>query len=69
MSQYRPVAPQKDEELNRKISEEEFNVVYRYVQELGFDNLFVQFPDGNEGDGDSNITSVPDFRREKPFER
>ncbi|MFO8090789.1 MAG: 4Fe-4S cluster-binding domain-containing protein [Desulfatiglandaceae bacterium] len=69
MSQYRPVVPQKDEELNRKITEEEFNIVYQYVQELGFENLFVQFPEEKGRDGDLDLPLVPDFRIEKPFER
>jgi putative pyruvate formate lyase activating enzyme len=69
MSQYRPVVPQKYEELNRVITMEEFNVVYQYVQELGFENLFVQFPEGNGCGGALNGPFVPDFAREKVFER
>jgi len=69
MSQYRPVVPQKEESLNRAITVEEFNVVYHYVQELGFENLFVQFPEGNEGDGPSEGSFIPDFTRERPFGR
>jgi putative pyruvate formate lyase activating enzyme len=69
MSQYRPVVPQRDEALNRPVTVEEFNVVYHHVQDLGFENLFVQFPDGNECDGAPDGSFLPDFTRERPFER
>jgi putative pyruvate formate lyase activating enzyme len=69
MSQYRPVVPQKDEALNRAVTVEEFNIVYQYTRELGFENLFVQFPEGNGHDGVLGGSFVPDFVKEKPFER
>jgi putative pyruvate formate lyase activating enzyme len=65
MSQYRPVVSQKFTELNRAVTTEEFNKVYQYVQELGFENLFVQFPEAPRGDVHESF--VPDFGKDAPF--
>jgi len=65
MSQYIPVTPQEEEDLNRRLTEEEFNQVYSHALDLGFERLFVQFP-GEKSPG-SKPRFLPDFRRDKPF--
>ena len=69
MSQYSPVHEHEDLNLNRKISEEEFERVYAHVLELGFTSLFVQFPRNDPyGKAEERISSfLPDFREKKPF--
>jgi putative pyruvate formate lyase activating enzyme len=62
MSQYAPVRRQKVEDLNRSVSVDEFDLVYRHALELGFERLFVQFPQDS-----SSSCFLPDFRREDPF--
>ena len=41
MSQYRPALPQKDRDLNRPLTGEEFNRVYSHAMDLGFEQLYV----------------------------
>ena len=65
MSQYVPVTPQEADALNRPITEEEFNRVYSHAMDLGFRNLFVQFPE--TADPESKPPFLPDFRLDKPF--
>jgi len=67
MSQYHPVVHQEDEDLNRPVSEEEFNRVYIHAQELGFKHLFVQFPDKGRGQRRAVSQFLPDFERPDPF--
>ena len=67
MSQYHPVVPQDERNLNRTIRYEEFNRVYAHVLDLGFENLFVQFPDQSQIIKGSSDPFLPDFRLEKPF--
>ena len=67
MSQYHPVIPQEDEDLNRRITEAEFNRVYSHAESLGFDHLFVQFPQEGRMDPTTPPRFVPDFRRAEPF--
>jgi putative pyruvate formate lyase activating enzyme len=67
MSQYHPVIPQDERNLNRTIRHEEFNRVYAHVIDLGFENLFVQFPDQSRGIKATFNPFLPDFRLEKPF--
>jgi putative pyruvate formate lyase activating enzyme len=67
MSQYHPALYQKDESLNRFVSEEEFDRVYSHANELGFENLFVQFPDKASGLRPRRSSFFPDFRRPDPF--
>lgn len=66
MSQYHPVLDHEDEDMNRPISNEEFDAVYYHALNLGFKNMFVQFP----GDYDEEMQSdfLPDFNEEVPFE-
>jgi len=67
MSQYHPLGRNRMDSLNRFLSVAEFEAVYHHAQELGFETLFVQFPEMNAGpDGPSPF--VPDFERAEPFE-
>jgi putative pyruvate formate lyase activating enzyme len=68
MSQYHPVLHHGDVDLNRLTSEQEFNMVYSHALELGFEHLFVQFPESPSERLPSTSSFLPDFRREEPFE-
>ena len=57
MSQYTPVHHLDDHALNRVLTEEEFNKVYSYAPDLGFENLFVQFPEQKTG----HLTEISPF--------
>lgn len=61
MSQYHPVSAL-DPPMDRIITAEEFYEVYNHAMELGFKNLFVQFPEDNSPD-----FYKPDFREKMPF--
>lgn len=65
MSQYVPVTPQDEEALNRCLTDEEFSRVYSHVLDLGFERLFVQFPE--QAPPDNKPPFLPDFRLHKPF--
>jgi putative pyruvate formate lyase activating enzyme len=65
MSQYVPVTLHEAEALNRHLTGEEFNQVYSHALDLGFQHLFVQFPE--EAASDTNPPFLPDFRLDKPF--
>ena len=67
MSQYHPVVHQEDDDLNRPVSEEEFDRVYLHARELGFQHLFVQFPDKGRGQRRAVSPFLPDFERPVPF--
>jgi putative pyruvate formate lyase activating enzyme len=67
MSQYTPVAPQKLEELNRSVEIEEFDRVYRHALDLGFERLYVQFPEDRPPDSTRPTPFVPDFQEDEPF--
>ncbi|MBN1277240.1 MAG: radical SAM protein [Deltaproteobacteria bacterium] len=68
MSQYFPVLEHRDKDMNRIISEEEFSRVYSHALDLGFENLFVQFPDSSSASGQEACSSfLPDFSKERPF--
>jgi putative pyruvate formate lyase activating enzyme len=66
MSQYRPRTDRLPASLTRPLLREEFGRVYAHVQELGFRNLFVQFPPEG-GEGAEEAPFFPDFREERPF--
>lgn len=66
MSQYHPVRPQRDPCLNRRITAEEFEQAYEHCLELGFETLFVQFPDEKE-ELEARPAFVPDFTSTRPF--
>lgn len=62
MNQYFPMyKANKFPELARVVSEEEFAQVYNYLQELGFENGWIQGEKSQE-----NL--LPDFTKDKPFE-
>lgn len=65
MSQYVPVTRQEVETLNRPLTGEEFNEVYAHALDLGFQHLFVQFPE--KADSARKKPFLPDFRLDKPF--
>jgi putative pyruvate formate lyase activating enzyme len=65
MSQYVPVTHQDLEALNRPLTKEEFNQVYSHALDLGFQRLFVQFPE--DSDSGTKPPFLPDFRLDKPF--
>jgi len=67
MSQYHPVRHYDDIDLNRFLSEKEFNNVYSHALDLGFENLFVQFPKKDPGHRSAASPFLPDFRQTEPF--
>lgn len=67
MSQYQPVLPQGDGDLNRPLTQEEFHKVYSHALDLGFRHLFVQFPDKTTLDPSNISPFLPDFRQAEPF--
>lgn len=67
MSQYCPVLPHADQDLNRPLTRIEFDRVYSHALDLGFKNLFVQFPKESSDRSDMDEDFLPDFRREEPF--
>ena len=67
MSQYRPVLPQRDAALNGVLPPDEFERVYRHALELGFEHLYVQFPERSSPGGDRKTAFLPDFRKSLPF--
>lgn len=61
MSQYEPTNKAKDfPEINRNITQEEFERVFDYFRVLGFENGWVQ-------EMGSNATLMPDFTKDNPF--
>ncbi|HEX9971321.1 MAG TPA: radical SAM protein, partial [bacterium] len=63
MSQYCPVQTFQFDFLNRAVTHAEFNQVLRHAMDLGFQNMFVQYPES-----DSAIRPfLPDFSQDKPF--
>jgi len=67
MSQYHPVVHQEDDDLNQLVSEEEFDRVYSHAKELGFEHLFVQFPEKGTSQRRAVSPFLPDFERPVPF--
>jgi putative pyruvate formate lyase activating enzyme len=65
MSQYHPVINHEDGNMNRTIRTEEFDTVYSHALDLGFRNMFVQFPD--EYDEETSPGFLPDFNLKSPF--
>ena len=65
MSQYVPVRKfPVGPPLNRQVTRDEFQAVFQHAQELGFRNLFVQFP---EAFAEERQPFLPDFREVNPF--
>jgi putative pyruvate formate lyase activating enzyme len=67
MSQYHPVFLHEDTNLNRSITEEEFERVYSHALDLGFNNLFTQFPEKMRKDTKICSPFLPDFNIPEPF--
>ncbi len=67
MSQYQPVLPQKDQALDRSLTQDEFDRVFSHAEDLGFERLFVQFLDQAPAVKPRLAPFVPDFRRNQPF--
>lgn len=67
MSQYHSVILHEDEDLNRPVSEEEFDRIYLHARELGFEYLFVQFPERDTSQHRATSPFLPDFERPDPF--
>lgn len=68
MSQYTPVTQfSRFKYLDRQITPREFEMVYNHLQELGFNNLFVQYPPA-EITHSASKPFLPDFTQERPFE-
>ncbi len=67
MSQYHPVRHHDDIDLNRCLSEEEFNNAYSHARDLGFEHLFVQFPDKNSEHRPTTSPFLPNFEQSEPF--
>ena len=68
MSQYFPVTPQNEPEMNRPITEREFEKVYCHAKQLGFELMFVQFPEFSRRRSRKSPSFVPDFMKNQPFE-
>nr|WP_300369946.1 radical SAM protein [Brachyspira sp.] len=63
MSQYNPKFKALTfDNINRKITKKEYDDIVNYALDLGFENLLVQEMESSE-------TYLPDFTREKPFQR
>jgi putative pyruvate formate lyase activating enzyme len=69
MSQYHPVLPHKDPRLNRRVTGDEFKAVYDHVLDLGFERLFVQYPEESSEAPDHRPDFVPDFAHGDPFSK
>ena len=65
MSQYHPVLPCDAPDMRRRITEDEFQQVYDHAGELGFEHLFVQFPERRARE---ELEFLPDFTRNQPFQ-
>jgi putative pyruvate formate lyase activating enzyme len=64
MSQYTPVLAHEHPDPNHRLHRDEFDAVYAHAADLGFEHLFVQFPD--EGPAEQ-APFLPDFQQDKPF--
>ena len=67
MSQYMPVRRHREVNMNRTVTPEEFRSVYGHAMELGFENLFVQFPAEDGPIRPRETPFLPDFQRSQPF--
>jgi putative pyruvate formate lyase activating enzyme len=69
MSQYYPVHDQINMDLNRVVSSGEFGRVYAHALELGFSQLYVQFPDEARKKDIPKSPFLPDFLKKNPFSK
>jgi putative pyruvate formate lyase activating enzyme len=67
MSQYHPVLQHKDPDLNRRVTQAEFDAVLSHAEALGFEHLFVQFPEATTCLDDDRSGFLPDFEKTRPF--
>ena len=67
MSQYWPVCDHDQPQLNCFLTRDEFYQVYDHALELGFEDLFVQFPEEMEISGQPSSRFRPDFSASEPF--
>lgn len=67
MSQYHPVIQHADNDMNRFLSIDEFDMVYSHTLELGFKNMFVQFPENHDPGSKKESEFLPDFNESSPF--
>ncbi len=67
MSQYYPVVRHKNAELNRTITDQEFGEVYDHANQLGFQHMFVQFPEPYPDYSTHRPSFLPDFKNKQPF--
>ena len=67
MSQYHPVITHDECDMNRHLNKGEFGAVYAHALELGFENMFVQFPADFDKKNDEKSEFLPDFNRKSPF--
>lgn len=65
MSQYTPIQGVPFKDLQRRITVAEFYQVHEHCLELGFKNLFVQYPESEASL--SNPLFLPDFSKSRPF--
>ena len=67
MSQYTPVGRMRNPDLNRFITPAEFDQVYGHARELGFERLYVQFPEECTPNHMERPPFLPDFNQSRPF--
>jgi putative pyruvate formate lyase activating enzyme len=67
MSQYYPAFPQQAKDLNRPLSQKEFDRVYTHALDLGLENLYVQFLNKSTLIQGHPSSFLPDFLQENPF--
>jgi putative pyruvate formate lyase activating enzyme len=68
MSQYTPVgSAARGSGPDRTVTSAEFQTVLDHTMDLGYRNLFVQYPDDTKGLPEKPRPFVPDFRKHRPF--
>jgi len=67
MSQYHPVVHHEDPELNRAITDQEFDKIHDHANQLGFNHMFVQFPEAYVESTLDDPSFLPDFKKREPF--
>jgi putative pyruvate formate lyase activating enzyme len=67
MSQYYPTKNMKNGALNRTLTADEFKRVYDHCVDLGFEALFVQFPEKSQQSERQRPPFFPDFSLAQPF--
>ena len=67
MSQYHPVIQHEDPELNRTITDQEFEKVHGHAKQLGFKHMFVQFPERHGESVPDDPSFLPNFKEVQPF--